>query len=174
MAAADRQPVRAVALHALAYCERLFYLREVEGIEPANERVWAGRALHEELDEGDRMVTLTLESESLGVKGKMDAVRRRNGTLFAVEHKRGRAMRGGGKAKLPWPSDRIQALAYAFLLEEHTGEAAREVRIRYHRDNHTVRLPVEAADREDLATAVMRAHELARSTSRPAVTSDER
>jgi CRISPR-associated protein Cas1 len=57
-----------MALHALAYCERLFYLEEVEGIRIADAAVYAGRRLHEELaaDEGE-IVSLVLESADLGL-----------------------------------------------------------------------------------------------------------
>lgn len=41
--------IRVMALHALAYCERLFYLEEVEEIRIADPAVYAGRRLHEEL-----------------------------------------------------------------------------------------------------------------------------
>lgn len=61
--------IRVMALHSLLYCERLFYLEEVEGIRIADAAVYAGRRLHEELatDEGE-MVSLVLESETLGLK----------------------------------------------------------------------------------------------------------
>lgn len=39
--------IRVMALHALAYCERLFYLEEVEEIRVADHRVYAGRTRHE-------------------------------------------------------------------------------------------------------------------------------
>lgn len=57
---------RVMALHALAYCERLFYLEEVEEIRVADERVFAGRTLHEELlgAEADEAKTFELESET--------------------------------------------------------------------------------------------------------------
>ena len=42
-------PVRVMALHALAYCPRLFYLEEVEEIRVADARVYAGRELHASL-----------------------------------------------------------------------------------------------------------------------------
>jgi CRISPR-associated protein Cas1 len=45
----DSSPLRVMSLHALAYCERLFYLEEVEEIRIADDRVFAGRTLHEEL-----------------------------------------------------------------------------------------------------------------------------
>jgi hypothetical protein len=44
------QPLRIMSLHALAYCERLFYLEEVEATRVADERVYAGRRLHVEIE----------------------------------------------------------------------------------------------------------------------------
>jgi CRISPR-associated protein Cas1 len=41
-----------MALHALAYCERLFYLEEVEELRVADDRVFDGRTLR--LTESDR------------------------------------------------------------------------------------------------------------------------
>ncbi len=42
------EPLRIMSLHAIAYCERLFYLEEVEEMRVADERVYAGRRLHVE------------------------------------------------------------------------------------------------------------------------------
>ncbi len=39
-----------MSLHALAYCERLFYLEDVEEMRVADERVYAGRRLHVEIE----------------------------------------------------------------------------------------------------------------------------
>lgn len=44
---ADTPLIRVMALHALAYCERLFYLEEVEEIRVADYCVYAGRTLPE-------------------------------------------------------------------------------------------------------------------------------
>ena len=64
------------SLHALAYCERLFYLENVENLRVADERVYAGRRLHVEIerneDEGE-WLTLQLESEKWGIVGKVIA-----------------------------------------------------------------------------------------------------
>ena len=87
--------IRVMALHALAYCERLFYLEEVEETRVADAAVYAGRRLHEELatDEGE-IVSLVLESETLGIRGKVDCLRRRDRWLIPYEHKRGRSVKG--------------------------------------------------------------------------------
>jgi CRISPR-associated protein Cas1 len=163
-----------MALHALAYCERLFYLEEVEEIRLADEAVYAGRRLHEELaaDEGE-IVSLVLESETLGLKGKVDCLRRRDGRLIPYEHKRGRAAKGE-QGPEPWPSDRVQVCAYALLVEEHAACSIEEARIRYHADNVTVRVPVDHAAREAVRQAVTRAKELRRSVDRPPVTENDR
>src|SRR6266508_1994771 len=66
----DEPLIRVMALHALQYCERLFYLEEVEEIRVADERVYAGRDLHELLDGEDESGTehrsFALASETLG------------------------------------------------------------------------------------------------------------
>ncbi len=166
--------VRVMALHALMYCERLFYLEEVEEIRVADASVYAGRRLHEELaaDEGE-IVSLVLESEKLGLKGKVDCLRRRNGQLIPYEHKRGRSRKGDDGPEA-WPSDRLQVYAYTMLLEEHTGTAIDEARIRYHADNATVRVAVDETAREKVAWAVRRVRELRQSVQRPPVTDNER
>lgn len=166
--------IRVMALHALMYCERLFYLEEVEEIRIADASVYAGRRLHEELaaDEGE-MVSLVLESEKLGIKGKVDCLRRRNGQLIPYEHKRGRCRKGEDGPEA-WPSDRLQVYAYTMLLEENTGTSIEEARIRYHGDNTTVRVPVDEPAREKVHWAVARIRELRKSVQRPPVTDNER
>ena len=166
--------LRVMALHALAYCERLFYLEEVEEIRVADAAVYAGRRLHEELssDEGE-IVSLVLESERLGIRGKVDCLRRRDGRLIPYEHKRGRSAKSdvGPQA---WPSDRLQVCAYTMLLEEHAGTSIKEARVRYHADNTTVRVSVDEQARADVRTAVARARELSESVERPPVTDNDR
>ena len=170
----DASPIRVMALHALAYCERLFYLEEVEEIRVADASVYAGRRLHEELvaDEGE-LVSLALESETLGIRGKVDCLRRRNGQLIPYEHKRGRSAKGDAGPQA-WPSDRLQVCAYTLLLEEHTDTSIEEARIRYHATNTTVRVPVDEKAREDVRKAVVRARELSQSVERPPVATNDR
>ncbi len=165
--------LRVMSLHALAYCERLFYLEEVEEIRIADAAVYAGRRLHEELaaDEGE-IVSLVLESETLGLRGKVDCLRRRDGWLIPYEHKRGRSAKGDTGPQV-WPSDRLQLCAYTMLLEEHTGRPIKEARIRYHADNTTVKVPVDEQARADVLQAVVRARALSASVERPPVTDND-
>ena len=47
----DEPLLRVMGIHSFSYCKRLFYLEEVEGIHVADERVFAGRQLHLELED---------------------------------------------------------------------------------------------------------------------------
>ena len=170
-----------MALHSLSYCERLYYLEEVEELRVADDRVYAGRELHESLaaseSEQGNVETLHLASERLGLQGKVDAVKRRDGSWIPYEHKRGRCKRTGS-ANLPvgaeaWETDAQQVAAYAMLLEEHLGREVLEGRVRYHADNVTVRVPIDASRRERVRAAVDRAGKLAASLNRPPVTDNE-
>ena len=120
--------VRVQSLHALAYCERLFYLEEVENVRLADAAVYAGRRLHVELerDEEGEWHTLELQSEQLGLRGRVDCLRRRDGSLIPYEHKRERAARIPHSARL-----RTAASVFALSLPAWTGrggEAALGIR----------------------------------------------
>ncbi len=162
--------IRVMALHALAYCERLYYLEEVEEIRVADHRVYAGRTLHEaEVDTGGEWQSVTLESEAWGIKGKVDYVRYRDGGLVAFEHKRGRSC--GEEA---WASDRLQVIAYAVLLQEHLGKVIEEGRVRYHANNKTVRIAINADALVELSSSIARARVLSSTVERPPVTHNEK
>jgi CRISPR-associated protein Cas1 len=170
----DTAPLRVMALHALLYCERLFYLEEVEEIRVADAAVYAGRTLHHEIEAPDETGTerrsVQVSSDRLGLTGRVDALRRREGDWVAYEHKRGRPRRGGNGAAEAWPSDAVQVSAYGMLLEEELGEPVAEGRIRYHAENVTVRVPLDEAARTAVQAAVARARELRASTERPPIT----
>ena len=169
--------IRVMALHALAYCERLFYLEEVEEIRIADASVYAGRTLHEELrqteEEKGEWTSRMLSSPTLGLTGKVDCLRRRDGSLIPYEHKRGRPRRDDDNVTA-WPSDVLQVSAYGMLLEEETGEIIEEGRVRYHAENVTVRVPLDEDARSAVRDAVARAKTLRAQTSRPPVTDNDR
>ena len=166
----DHPVIRVMALHALAYCERLFYLEEVEEIRVADHRVHAGRTLHDsEVDKNREWRRLELFSDAWGIRGKVDFARYRDGQLVAIEHKKGRS-----KGDDAWDSDKLQVTAYAALLSEHFGRPVPEGRIRYHASNKTVRVRVDDVARARLRRAVARARELSLSLERPPVTDNEK
>jgi CRISP-associated protein Cas1 len=172
----SEQPLISVAaLHALAYCERLFYLEEVERIRLADAAVYGGRELHERLaaDEEGAVERLFYESELLGVRGALDVLRRRDGTLIPYEHKRGRSAGEKGD-RTAWNTDRIQLGAYTLLVEEARGVSILEARIRYHADGVTVRVAIDDELRTTVKQSIARAQELRASIERPPITTNER
>ncbi len=169
-------PVRVMALHALAYCQRLYYLEEVEEIRVADARVFAGRELHTSLeaDEDGESTSLELSSEKLGLFGKVDCLKRRDGSYLPFEHKRGRPRQEEDGTNSAWASDRLQIIAYAALLEEMFGQVIPEGRVRYHSANVTVRVPMNEQARRDLLEAIATAQQLRASVERPPITDNER
>jgi CRISP-associated protein Cas1 len=171
-----QETIRISALHALAYCPRLFYLEEVEELYTQNAEVFAGRRLHAELEkqEDEEWEDLYLESEELGLRGRVDALRTRDGQTIPYEHKRGRCHRDENKQPQAWDSDKLQILAYCCLLEAALGIAVKEGRIRYHADNILVRVPLDDAGRKTVEEAIEKARSLSTSPYRPPVTDNER
>ena len=171
----DEPLVSVAGLHALVYCERLFFLEEVERIRLANARVYAGRRLHVEIgaddDEGvlDR---LALESKALGICGSIDFLRRTDGQIIPYEHKRGRAV-VRGRVREAWDTDRVQIGAYGLLAEEAFGQSIAEGRVRYHADRVTVRVPIDASLRTKVRDSVAKARSIRTTIDRPPITPDE-
>ncbi|MBD2105329.1 type I-MYXAN CRISPR-associated endonuclease Cas4/Cas1 [Leptolyngbya sp. FACHB-261] len=174
--AIQQDTVRVSALHALAYCPRLFYLEEVEELYTQDAAVFAGRRLHVEIEkqEEEEWEELFLESSELGLRGRVDALRTRDGQTIPYEHKRGRAYRDEQNQPQAWESDCIQILAYAYLLESALGISIQEGRIRYHADNVLVHVLLDAAGREAVRQAIAQARELRASPHRPPVADNER
>ncbi len=169
-------PLSVHSLHALAYCERLFFLEEVERVRVADERVYAGRTLHVEIEreETDEIVSYGFESEIYSLLGKVDCIRRRSGEIIPYEHKRGKSARSAEGKPEAWASDRLQIIAYALLVEEQTGKQIMEGRVRYHADNATVRVAIDDPARDFFAKYLTRARRLQTSVERPPVTENER
>lgn len=171
------EPLRIMALHALEYCPRLFYLEEVEEIRMADDRVYAGRTLHEIVApdnfDGKLMTQVELTAEKLGLTGKIDCLCLRNGSLIPYEHKRGRSQRTNGKPAA-WPSDALQVSAYGLLLEEARAMEINEGRVRYHADNQTITVPLDVPMRQKVRDMIAEGKRLRNSTERPPITPHEK
>jgi CRISP-associated protein Cas1 len=164
------------SLHALAYCERLFFLEEVERVRVADERVYAGRTLHVgiERQEDEEVLSLNLQSKEYDLIGKVDCLRRRDGQIIPYEHKRGRSARDADGKPAAWASDRLQIIAYSILAAEHFEKEIVEGRVRYHADNVTVRVPIDDEARRFFRENLERARALQKSVERPPVADNER
>jgi len=124
--------LRVESLHALGYCHRLFLFSGSRTNQRSHENVFAGRetACFLGADEEGEQTSLDLSSDKLGLFGKVDCLRRRDGSFLPYEHKRGRPHRNDDGTSSPWPSDRLQIIAYAVLLEETFGQSILEGRVR--------------------------------------------
>jgi CRISP-associated protein Cas1 len=171
----DDSLISVASLHALAYCERLFYLEEVERLRVADAAVYAGRRLHVEIadDDGAAVERLEFENGELGIRGAVDVLRMRSGELIPYEHKRGKSA-GTPGAREAWRSDRIQIGAYSLLVEAAHACTVPEGRVRYHADNVTVRVPIDEQLRDEVRSAIERARVLRESIERPPVTDNDR
>lgn len=170
------EPLRVMSLNALEFCPRLFYFEEVEEIRLANDRIFAGRALHEAMSADDptgKVREVEVSAEKLGLTGKIDYISRRNKEIVPYEHKRGRSRKIDG---LPyaWDQDALQTAAYAMMLEETLGVEVKEGRVRYHANNITVSIPIDAAMRQRVLNAIAEGKRLRNSTKRPPITKHER
>jgi CRISPR-associated protein Cas1 len=176
LTATEPETMRVCSLHAFAYCPRLFYLEEVEELYTQDAAVFAGRRLHEELEkqEDEEWEDLYLESKELGLRGRVDALRTRDGQLIPYENKRGHCHRDENKQPQAWESDRLQILAYAYLLESALNIPLSEGRIRYHADNVLVHIPLDEAGKAAVREAIQQARLLRQSPYRPPVTENER
>src|SRR5262249_59497591 len=84
------------------------------------------------------------------------------------------AGRGIDGEVVTWCTDKLQIIAYAAVMEEHSGQAITEGRIRYHADNKTVRVEIDDDAWRLLAEAIGRARELQSSVIRPPVVANEK
>ena len=108
------------------------------------------------------------------MRGRVDALRTRDGQTIPYEHKRGRCHRDANKQPQAWSSDRLQILAYCYLIESALGIKVNEGRIRYHADNVLVHIPFDDEAKKIVTDAVATARQIRTSTQRPPVTENER
>ena len=171
----NQDTLRVCSLHAYAYCPRLFYLEEVEELYTQDAAVFAGRRLHEDLEkeEGEEWQELFLEDELLGLRGRVDSLKTRDGQTIPYEHKRGRSYRDQERQPQAWESDRLQILSYCYLISVTQKIAITEGRIRYHADNVLIHVPFDQASKQWVEDSVRAAKALRRSPHRPPVTPKE-
>lgn len=165
-------PARNVAEYA--YCPRLFYYMEVEGIHVPSEDTVEGVRIHRRVDapsaeatcsaDGDperpRAVrSLTLTSPSLGLTATLDLAEIAGQTATPVEYRKGRPRRAAregdddGACLEPWPTDRVHVGLQAILLEE-AGYVVPEAIIYYAAEKRRVTVRVDGALRTEALTAL--------------------
>lgn len=170
---APMMPVR--RLQNYAYCPRLFYYQWVENLFEENADTAEGSAVHRqtdkpsalpedpkelELPEGARLRSLQIESETLGLVGKIDVCEGTGDGIEVIDHKKGSARRGENGERVAKEYDAVQVAAYALLLREQ-GQTVRAASIYYASDRR--RVPVLLT--EELLVSVLRMRDEARAVA---------
>lgn len=188
-------PARNVA--EFAYCPRLFYLMEVEGIHLPNTDTEQGNLVHrrvhrpsasksmdgngEEPDEHRPRVmrSLTLTSLTLGLTATLDLAEINGAVAIPIEYRKGRPRHASWKPPddpgeeepsppdaEPWPTDRVQVGLQVILLEE-AGYTVFEAILYYAAEKLRLRIPVDAAMRDEALQTLRSAQATAQTKVRP-------
>jgi CRISPR-associated endonuclease Cas1/CRISPR-associated protein Cas4 len=184
-------PARNVAEHA--YCARLFYLMEVEGVHLPSVDTEEGQSVHANVDApgasapppGEDRPTpvrsLVLTSKALGLTATLDLAEFSGGTAVPVEYRKGRPRRprhrviagettsadqeGLGHAQ-PWPTDRVQLGLQAILLEE-SGYVVSEGVLYYASERLRLRVAIDDAIKKEALNCLRAARTTAAADVRP-------
>lgn len=106
------------ALNHYIYCPKRAYLCYVLNEFADNEYTIQGRSMHTRTDSGvitkrknlHQIRSVWLKSEKYGLIGKSDLIEEKEGEIYPVEYKRGKAR--------DWKNDQIQLTAQALCIEE--------------------------------------------------------
>ncbi len=164
-------PARNVAEYA--YCPRLFYLMEVEGIHLPSEDTEHGNRVHRRTNEpsgesvlrsasdgeGPKVVrSMTLSNAALELTATLDLAEVNGNVAIPVEYRKGKPQHlppSSGEdvgAIQPWPTDRVQVALQGILLEE-SGYVVPYAIVYYAAEKRRLVVPLDAALRaEALAT----------------------
>lgn len=148
------ETVPARMLNEFLYCPRLFHLEWVQSRFVTNDDVEEGLYLHRVVDRvsgdlpdkseawgGRTARSVSLSSPKFGLVAKLDLVEDgRDGSVVPVDYKKGHPDKTGA----PWPSDRIQLLTQALLLQE-AGYTVNHAEIWYAETRQRVAITVNEA-----------------------------
>jgi CRISPR-associated protein Cas1 len=168
-----------------AYCPRLFYFMEVEGIHVPSEDTEQGNRVHRRVDKPSQEAlpdgserpdpsrtvrSMTLASHELQLTATMDLVEIDGLTAVPVEYRKGRPRRTAAEngpdeepsaTVEPWPTDRVQAALQALLLVE-AGYEVPEIAIYYAAEKRRVVVPFDNALRAEALATLEAAKQAAR------------
>jgi len=156
-------------LNEFVYCPRLFYLEWVDHRWADSADTEQGRFTHRASDrrEGSlpdpefaailkNVSSVRIQSDRLGLVAVIDRVEGEDGYVCPVDIKKGRPDPDG----LPWPADRVQALAQAALLKD-AGYRVRKAVLYYAETHQRVDVPVTPEGLDEVTEIAARAREVA-------------
>src|SRR5690606_877936 len=155
-------PARNVAEYA--YCPRLFYFMEVEGIHLPSDDTELGNRIHRRADQPSHegvihaaveagapkaVRSLTLTSNNLGLTATLDLAEIEGNVAVPVEYRKGKPRRLRSEDDEdsdvePWPTDRVQVGLQCILLEE-AGYSVPHAVLYYAAERRRVELPFDTS-----------------------------
>lgn len=128
-------------LNQYHYCPRRYWYLHFYDTQGRNYYRIDGKTKHgKQSTRGGWFNELYLESETLGLKGKIDVLEL-DDELIPVERKRGDRY---------WYNDELQLAAYCLLLEEHLGETVYEGAIYLYETDQRMHVPITENHKRDI------------------------
>ncbi|QTN33658.1 CRISPR-associated endonuclease Cas1 [Akkermansiaceae bacterium] len=149
----EHPPMPVRRLHNYSYCKRLFYLQWVEDLWVEDADTAAGSHTHrntdkpshwgENLDPSERssLRSLSLESETLGLRGVIDLIENTASGREIIDYKKGTARRDENNHRIAKENDCLQLAAYAMLLAE-AGMPIKKASVYYAAEKSRIPVPL--------------------------------
>jgi len=140
--------VNVADLNQYVYCARRYWYLHFYDTQGRNYARIDGKTKHEnQSSRGSWLNELYLESEDIGLKGKVDVLDLEDSNAVPVERKRAES----GEF---YRSDEIQLAGYCMLLEEHLDEPVREGVIYLYETDQRMHIPITNQHRETVRETV--------------------
>jgi len=135
-------------LNQYQYCPRRYWYLHFFDTQGRNYQRIEGKTRHENKSKrGNWLNELYLESESLGLKGKIDVLDLEDGRTVPVERKR------ASSGDYYW-NDEVQIAGYCMLLEANIDESVREGAIYLYETDQRMHVPITEDHREAVRETV--------------------
>ena len=135
-------------LNQYQYCPRRYWYLHFFDTQGRNYYRVEGKTTHERKStRGDWLNELYLESESLGLKGKIDVLDMEDGRRLPIERKR------AGSGDYYW-NDEVQIAGYCMLLEENVDATIGEGAIYLYETDQRMHIPITEDHREAVRETV--------------------
>jgi len=167
-----------------AYCPRLFYYLQVEGLFCHNSDTETGKSIHQRVDhptlgdqsewgDGHQVVrSLVLSSARLGLTATLDLADIQGHRAIPIEYRKGHPHHDGDIIA-PWPTDRVQVGLQRLLLEE-AGYEVSEAFIYYAAEKRRIRLPYDERLKQEAMAILEQAKQCVRGPRPAPLIKDEK
>ncbi len=131
-------------LNQFSYCPRRYWYLHFYDTQGRNYKRIDGKTKHEnQSTRGNWVNELYLESEQLGLKGKIDILDLEDGQVIPVERKR-------AESGTYYKSDELQLAGYCMLLEDHLDQPVRQGAIYLYETDQRMHIPITNTHRESV------------------------